>query len=55
MDWLLHLQTFHMLKVLKGYQEFPDLAKASGFEAGEFSEELAKLAKQAEEANNIQP
>ncbi|CAH1437159.1 unnamed protein product [Lactuca virosa] len=42
-------------QVLKGYQEFPDLAKASGFEAGEFSEELAKLAKQAEEANNIQP
>ncbi|KAI3747688.1 hypothetical protein L6452_10273 [Arctium lappa] len=41
-------------KVLKGYQEFPDLAKASGFEAGEFSEELAELAKQSAEAN-IQP
>ncbi|KAJ9540894.1 hypothetical protein OSB04_027400 [Centaurea solstitialis] len=41
-------------KVLKGYQEFPELAKASGFEAGEFSQELAELAKQSAEAN-IQP
>lgn len=42
-------------QVLKGYQEFPELAKASGFEAGEFSDELAELAKQSAEANNIQP
>lgn len=43
-------------QVLKGYQEFPDLAKASGFEAGEFSEQLAELAKQSAEAEaNIQP
>ncbi|XP_024979917.1 thiol-disulfide oxidoreductase LTO1 [Cynara cardunculus var. scolymus] len=39
-------------KVLKGYQEFPDLAKESGFEAGEFSQELAELAKQSAEANS---
>ncbi|XP_071708561.1 thiol-disulfide oxidoreductase LTO1-like [Rutidosis leptorrhynchoides] len=43
-------------QVLKGYQEFPELAKASGFEAGEFSEQLAELAKQSAEAEpNIQP
>nr|XP_043632056.1 thiol-disulfide oxidoreductase LTO1 [Erigeron canadensis] len=43
-------------QVLKGYQEFPQLAKASGFEAGEFSRELAELAKQSAEAEaNIKP
>ncbi|KAD5960781.1 hypothetical protein R6Q59_013849 [Mikania micrantha] len=41
-------------QVLKGIQEFPELAKASGFEAGEFSGELAELAKQSAEAN-MQP
>ncbi|KAK9062043.1 hypothetical protein SSX86_019227 [Deinandra increscens subsp. villosa] len=41
-------------QVLEGIQEFPDLAKASGFEAGEFSGELAELAKQSAEAN-MQP
>ncbi|KAD7479085.1 hypothetical protein E3N88_02221 [Mikania micrantha] len=41
-------------EVLEGIQEFPELAKASGFEAGEYSGELAQLAKQSAEAN-MQP
>ncbi|KAJ0468559.1 putative vitamin K epoxide reductase, Thioredoxin-like superfamily, VKOR domain superfamily [Helianthus annuus] len=41
-------------QVLEGIQEFPALAKASGFEAGEFSGELAELAKLSAEAN-MQP
>ncbi|GJT63002.1 thiol-disulfide oxidoreductase LTO1 [Tanacetum coccineum] len=38
-------------QVLKGIQEFPELAKASGFDAGEFSAELAEIAKKSTEAN----
>ncbi|KAI7731069.1 hypothetical protein M8C21_027055 [Ambrosia artemisiifolia] len=41
-------------QVYKGLQDFAELAKASGFEAGEFSGELAELAKQSAEAN-MQP
>ncbi|KAI3704500.1 hypothetical protein L1987_74722 [Smallanthus sonchifolius] len=41
-------------QVFKGIQDFSELAKASGFEAGEFSEELAELAKQSAEAD-MQP
>ncbi|KAI3798811.1 hypothetical protein L1987_34090 [Smallanthus sonchifolius] len=46
--WLINAQ------VLEGIQDFPNLAKASGFEAGEFSGELAELAKLSAEAN-MQP
>ncbi|KAK1410501.1 hypothetical protein QVD17_37038 [Tagetes erecta] len=41
-------------QVLEGIQEFPNLAKASEFEAGEFSGELAELAKLSAEVN-MQP
>ncbi|KAK9071461.1 hypothetical protein SSX86_010030 [Deinandra increscens subsp. villosa] len=41
-------------KVLKGIQDFSELAKASGFEAGDFSLELAEIAKQSA-ADNMQP
>ncbi|KAI3794300.1 hypothetical protein L1987_36929 [Smallanthus sonchifolius] len=38
-------------QLLEGFQDFPNLAKASGFEAGEFNGELAKLSAEA----NMQP
>ncbi|XP_076882057.1 thiol-disulfide oxidoreductase LTO1-like [Bidens hawaiensis] len=38
-------------QVLEGIQDFPELAKVSGFEAGEFSGELAELARLSAQAN----
>ncbi|XP_076887832.1 thiol-disulfide oxidoreductase LTO1-like [Bidens hawaiensis] len=46
--WIINGQTY------KGIQDFSELAKASGFEDGEFSRELAEIAKQSAEAD-MQP
>ncbi|XP_076915389.1 thiol-disulfide oxidoreductase LTO1-like [Bidens hawaiensis] len=46
--WIINGQTY------KGIQDFSELAKASGFEDGKFSRELAEIAKQSAEAD-MQP